>query len=336
MDRRAVYTNGELVILHTILHRHALKPFNARLSSTSPDNPQSIRQAMLDNADIPVAYDRDMSKSGVQQKTFKDLVSELYTILEGLMAESIDVSVAGMKLNLDWKDHVQGWEYMDLVNRKLSPRLREAELKSTCGQWPKLARCSSAIVLFANGFHNILTPHPSIRLCQKFQELPKFNDYLAIESERIEKMYEESGAEMDHTQLTLGGLQIRGFSDMFEGCPEVTSPGIECDCDRIQQLITTRGSKQPGTGRNLGSAGAVIIGKEASEIGRSLDAVKKVFTRYPFGKKTNSSKSKRQRNSLGVGHSNHPISSRSNVEVLSNGSSNTGLISVSGTSSTTN
>jgi len=39
---------------------------------------------------------------------------------------------------------------MDIVDQKLSPHLRETELKLTCEQWPKLAYDWNAVVLFGN------------------------------------------------------------------------------------------------------------------------------------------------------------------------------------------
>ncbi|KAF1958373.1 hypothetical protein CC80DRAFT_29776 [Byssothecium circinans] len=264
-DRRAWYADGERVILHVILHRHTLNPFKAngpvQLQSASPNDPASVRQAMMVNADILVSLDRDMERPGIQSKSFKDLVNELYTVLEGLMAETVDI--AGIALPMDWKKHIQGWEYMDVVSRKLTPRLRETELKSTCGQWPELARDRNAVVLFGNRLQNVISPHPhpSPRLCRLFKELPKHKDYLAIESEKLENMYVESGAEDDRTQITPTGLQLHRSQHLFEVCPRATLKAERCRCERIQQLVPKRAKGKVKPIPKMNATGAVIIGQ---------------------------------------------------------------------------
>ena len=325
-DRRAVYTDGELVILHIILHREALTPFDTGLSSASPSDPQSIRQAMLDNADIPVAYDRNMWQPGQQLKTFKYLVNELYTILEGLMAESMNVAEVGLELNFDWKKHVRGWEYMDLVNRKLTPRLREAELKPTCGQWPELIRDKCGIVLFANGFQNIITPEINNRLCRKFQELPKGQDYLAIESAKVEQMYQESGAANDRTQITVTGLTFQRSTHIFEDCSQILSSRKECECERIQRLVSSQGKGKLRPLPELYPTGAIIMGQGDNNltdwVGQSWNALRRVFKRRSWGSETQTASPIQESISSGTPQANLPNPDVSCTENLSDDSSN--------------
>jgi hypothetical protein len=283
-DRRAWYADGERIILHVILHRHAIRPYNAngivQLASAEPGDLDSVRKAMLDNADVLVSYDRDMGQAGLQSKTFKDLVNELYSILEGLMAETVDIADAGIELKLDWKKHVQGWEYMDLVNRKLTPCLREATLRPTCGQWPELARDRNAVVLFGNQFKSVISPQHSLPLCKQFQELPKNKDYLAIESSKLEDMYMESGAVDDRTQITLTGMQLHRSRLVFEGCPRSTFKA-DCECDRIQQLVPKKVKGAVNPIPKMQRRGALIIGEGKfswiNELGNSWEALREVF-----------------------------------------------------------
>ncbi|KAF2814371.1 uncharacterized protein BDZ99DRAFT_516970 [Mytilinidion resinicola] len=264
-DRRAWYTDGETAILHIILHRHVLKPFEVDqmvgIVSADPNDQQSVRQAMLSNADTPMICDRSMKNPGLQSKRFKHLVGELYSMLEGFMAQTIDIAKTGVEMKLNWKKHVQGWEYMDLVNRKLNPRLRETELKSTCGNWPELARDRNAVILFGNRLQNIIDPHPSVRLCKQFKELPKYKDYLAIQSTTLEEMYLESGSAEDREQVTITGLQLHRSQHLFESCPRSTAHTDSCKCDRIQQLVPKGGKRKIKPVPKSSGSGAVIIGQ---------------------------------------------------------------------------
>jgi hypothetical protein len=281
VDRRAWLVDGERLILHIILHRHAIKPFVVNgavlFESASPNDPTSVREAMIANVDKLVSLDRDIQRPGIRDKFFKDLVNELYTILEGLMAETTDIADAGIAMNLDWKKHIQGWEYMDVVHQKLTPRMREAHLKSTSGKWPELARDQNAIVLFGTHLQKIINPHPSVRLCKLFKELPKHRDYLGIESEKLEDMYLESGAENDRTQITPTGLQLHRSQHLFERCPRVD----QCKCKRIQQLVPrkAKGTVKPIPKTN--KSGAIIIGQgETSwinELGPSWGTLRGIF-----------------------------------------------------------
>ncbi|KAF2500867.1 hypothetical protein BU16DRAFT_602962 [Lophium mytilinum] len=264
-DRRAWYTDGETAILHIIFHRHVLRRFEVsqtvQIVSADPTDPQSVRQAMLSNADIPMICDRSMETLGLQSKSFKHLVQELYSMLEGFMEQTTEITETGIEMKLSWKKHVQGWEYMDLVNRKLNPRLRETELKSTCGNWPDLARDRNAVILFGTRLQNIIGPHPSVRLCKQFKELPKHKDYLAIQSTTLEEMYLESGSAEDREQVTLTGLQLHRSQHLFERCPRSTAHTDSCKCDRIQQLVPKSGKRKIKPIPKLSGSEAIIIGQ---------------------------------------------------------------------------
>lgn len=156
-----------------------------------------------------------------------------------------------------------GWEYMDLVEEILRPELRELRLRRTCGEWPKLMRELSAIVLFGVRFSEAIQPVTANQLCSRLQYLPVGNDYLAMEVQTLQRLYRESGSS-DHgsiVKLTPSGSHLRRSALLFEPCPlrprHDISSGESCSCRRFQEIVWRTGGDRITTE----STGAIIIGK---------------------------------------------------------------------------
>lgn len=278
------------MILHIILHRHALKSFNGNskmiyLQAATPEDPFSIRRAMISNADVVVREDKHMKQASVTSKLFKDLVGELYTLFEGLMATQEELArEVGLEVNFDRANHLHGWEYLDLVNRKLHPQPRRTQLKNTCGRWPKLMREINAVVLFGVRFHQAIQPTADARLCSRLKMLPKEKDYLAMEVTTLQKLYLESGSseQQDLAQLTLSGTQLHRSKHLFEPCPGTSKRSSAreevCTCDRVQQIVFKKGNTKITKLQGLGSSGAIIIGQGSANwidgISKSISTAK--------------------------------------------------------------
>jgi hypothetical protein len=266
-QRRAWQTNAERAILHIILHRHAMGVYKidgsvVKLQTADPSNPFSVREAMLQNATRIIAYDQHMKEGMVQTKLFKDVVGELYCVFEGLEAKSDEISGEGIKLRLDWRRRTQGYEYMELVQRKHRVQLKEAELRKTCGNWPDYARDISAVILFGTNFGEVFQPASTTRLCQAMITAPKQKDYLIVEVSTLSDLYTEHGSLQDQSQITATGMRWHRSQELFEFCQQHKSRGKEyCKCERIQQFVPKEyfGSvKQPGA---IGNSGAAIFGQ---------------------------------------------------------------------------
>jgi hypothetical protein len=283
-QRRAWQTDAERAILHIILHRHTMGAYVidgeiVKFRTADADAPGSIRQAMVENADIVVAHDQHMTKRIVKTKVFRDLVEELYAVFEGLDANARNEAIAGIELKMDWKKRIQGYEYMDLVHRKHSVQLKEAQLRKTCGQWPDYARDINAVVLFGTNFGEVFQPTQTISLCRPFRTVPKGKDYLAVEVSILRKLYSEHGSLKDRKQITATGTRWHRSNQLFEPCPRGKARGKgPCKCERIQEFVPKRSLwpvRLPGP---LGRSGAVIFGQGTSrwvsQLTRSLSNVR--------------------------------------------------------------
>jgi hypothetical protein len=222
---------------------------------------------MIANTDVVMKDDRRMETSDATSKRFQDVVGELYTLLEGLTEFQGELEKSpGLQLNFDRASEVFGWEYLDVVNRKLHPHPRRTQLKSTCGKWPKLMREIGAVVLFGVCFQEVIRPIANGRLCPGLQFLPKGKDLLAMEVSMLQQMYWESGysEESEVAQVTLAGTNLRRSSHLFTPCQKVPKQNEGksqiCGCERIQEIVWKKG----GTRITTRDSGAIIIGKASS------------------------------------------------------------------------
>jgi len=274
--RRAWQTDGERAILNLILHRHAkgaytienkaieLVPADSKVSS-------SVRSAMLQNANLVVTQDYHMEKREVNTKLFKDVVGDLYARLEGLEANAETVELAGIELKLDGRRRIQGYEYMDLVQKKRKMLIKEAELRRTCGQWPEFAREIGAVILFGSNFGEVLQPAQSFKLCPTFRTVPQGKDYLVVETSTLQMLFSEQGSKETQQQLTAAGTQWHRSTHLFEACPPMGrgNTGV-CQCERIQEFIPKNAFGRIRAPGRLENSGAVIFGHGSSRWPREI------------------------------------------------------------------
>ncbi|KAF2726782.1 hypothetical protein EJ04DRAFT_582469 [Polyplosphaeria fusca] len=129
-DRRAWLADAETMILHMIIHRDATQSSKGRgpttvLQTCAQENAMSVREAMLSNCDVAIRRDRKFDDDAAADKLFKDLVNELFTVLEGLQSVQKELSrESGKEMKLDESNRLYGWEYLDIVNRKRHSQLR--------------------------------------------------------------------------------------------------------------------------------------------------------------------------------------------------------------------
>ena len=289
-DHRAWLANAEIMILHIILHHHAVKSSEGnsemiQLQAANPGDPFSVRQAMIANADIVIRNDKHMNEATITSKRFQDLVSELYTLFEGLMATQEELAKeTGLEINFDRANHLHGWEYLDLVNRKLHPQPRRTQLRDTCGRWPKLMREINAVVLFGVRFQEAIQPTADVRLCPRLKTLPKGKDYLAMEVNTLQKLYLESGSseQEDQAQLTLLGTQLHRSTHLFEPCPSTSKRSTaregSCACERVQQVVFKKSNAKITKLQCPGTSGAIIVGQGSAtwigSLSRSISSAK--------------------------------------------------------------
>jgi hypothetical protein len=304
-DQRAWLVNAERTILHLIVHHYTLKKAqrqnkSLRLAVGTPEDPGSIRKAMLQNRETVIEDDQHLKKTEVTEKRFRHMVEELYTIIDALEAFQAEYAknATSVELGFDKASHTYGWQYMDLVKKKNSMHLRDAKLESTCGGWPKLMRDIDAVVLFGVHFGEVIQPTTNTRLCGGFQLLPKGKDLLAMEVSTLQELYEEGGSSRDFAQITHNGAHLRRSKDIFRSCAKRTGSGskasCDCTCERIQEIGWKKGSENKRITER--SSGAIIVGGKTSMLSNLFNK-KKSYTGYSAS--SGSGQQKRHRKSSG-------------------------------------
>ncbi|KAF2490780.1 hypothetical protein BU16DRAFT_134693 [Lophium mytilinum] len=263
-ENRAWLVPASSVILHIAQHRNWLEPFQVdgqRVNLfSSLAKCSSIRDILLRNASIEL--------SDYERYTFKDMVTNIWSLLEFLLDQNVRIDrTAGGAIEKPCQDILKGFEFKAVVE-ELSPfRQKQAKIKKTCGGWPTLVRDIDALVLFANGFEDLILPleDESADLCRLWQRVPKGQDYLATSVKTLTDLYNVAGCRTSRAYLTSTELQWhRGTSTLFEPCK---NPGAyRCECVRLQRILpkSATGTIIPPGSLTEAKDGAVIFGHSST------------------------------------------------------------------------
>jgi hypothetical protein len=134
--------------------------------------------------------------------------------------------------------------------------------RKSCGGWINFAQEIKAIVLFANGFQDVIEPvKDSTGLCRRWKQVPKDKDYLAAGVHILNTLYKGAGYQTTKEYLTNNDHQWHRGRMVFEKCPSNAS--VTCNCDRLQQIIRKKRKVSGGvTPLDLQKdQGAVIFGQ---------------------------------------------------------------------------
>ncbi|KAL2004850.1 hypothetical protein VTN00DRAFT_3123 [Thermoascus crustaceus] len=95
--------------------------------------------------------------------------------------------------------------------------MKQAPIESSSGGWPALQKDIDVLVLFANGYEDIIQPlaDKNKGLCHKWQSVPKGKDYLATSIETLKRLYDVAGCRLNCKYLTSTHLQL-DWSNSFE------------------------------------------------------------------------------------------------------------------------
>ena len=232
-ERRAWLVPALEVILHVIHARLSLGLYNidetrATISYSKPTlklSNQAARRAVIESQDTKL-YEQPEGKAYYG----RDAVQDVWLLLERMMErDEIISSTPGVKLRGTMRDRLYGWEIQALVEQK-SFRRKEQVLKKSNGKWTDLLNDSNAVVLFANGFEEVIEPVSHLtNLCSAWKTLPQDKDYLAVGCPLLEILYNEAGSRKTRKYLTSKHLQWSRGPTLFESC----EPNSDCSCSRL-------------------------------------------------------------------------------------------------------
>ncbi|KAG9499478.1 hypothetical protein J7337_007934 [Fusarium musae] len=232
--QRAFQTNAEDLILNILLHRQSLRLSGQSRNPTEKNavdiihgadisrQKTSTRAAMLNNAEKVLSFRTSMSNTKKEENRFKYEVKLLYSMVDGLWAQSYAGDSTAVKLGVKLGQNVTGWEYMDVVNNVKVILPKSVDLEKSCGRWNDYAEDIQALVLFGGDFGDILTPGSS-KLCLNYKCLPRDKCYLGVRVDALQWLFDRQGSLQDQKKLSPSGLTLQGSQDLFRPCAGICS-----------------------------------------------------------------------------------------------------------------
>lgn len=257
-ERRAWLVPASGVLLHAAQHRNWLDPYMAEGTKVRFKPGDSFKERLLLNGSTSLSDD--------EQYQFKDMITGIWSMLEYLLDQKVSMDKSsGTALKATLQDVLTGYEFKAVVEERSPLRLKQCAIKKTSGGWPLLARDIDALVLFANGFEDILRPTgDGLGLCRMWRTVPKGMDYLATTLHMIDDMYDAAGCRLSRQYLTASHLRWhQGDSILFDHCQNPAT--WRCRCNRLQQIMsgTAVGTITP-PGNLQGKTGGVIFGESGT------------------------------------------------------------------------
>jgi hypothetical protein len=259
-ERRGYLVTAADVMLHIIQHRHRLDPYeihNQRVVlETCIPTGATARETLRKNQNKSLSDDGSF--------TFKNVIHNIWSILEGLRAETVSKSqdARGVAIKNPFSQHLHGYEFKAVVQERGDYTLMEQTLSGDHGGWPQLVRDINALVLFADGFGDLLLPsnENKSQLCNVWQRVPSGCDYIATTCNVLTDLYDVAGNRTSRKHLTTTHLQWhQGESQLFDSCGNTKS----CTCNRLQQIVSKSDMVVRPSISDV-EAGAIIFGNSDS------------------------------------------------------------------------
>jgi hypothetical protein len=262
-EQRAWMVPASDVMLHMIQHRHWLEPFERngkRIElDTNISSDSSARKVLLKNQSLPLSDDDGY--------TFRDAILTWWSLLERLIDENVkrDRNSSGASMRATFREFLYGYEFKAVVEERSPFRQKQTLLQKTNGGWPQLICDIDALVLFADGFEDLVLPtdQGTPGLCRRWQRVPKGQDYLCTSTRMLKELYDVAGCRLNRNYLTSSQLQWdQGNSALFELCTDTK----DCQCNRLQQIIQKSAVGTIVRPRYIVDFGAVIFGRSGSMV----------------------------------------------------------------------
>ena len=195
---------------------------------------------------------------------FSDQVQHIYRVLEQLIdhqhASATEDGVAIKSRKAKYR-HLEGWEYSDIIEDK-DPLLPRYNTLAQSEGWVQLVTEIRAVVLFGDGFGDLITPAQGQKMCAKWASIPKGMDYLAIDSKLMKQLMEEG--DQQKRPWRLHDLYWHSPNMTFEPCRCKSIPPHTC-CDRVQVLLPVHSfrswAQKLRSPAYLNEEGALIFGQ---------------------------------------------------------------------------
>ncbi|OJD39051.1 pfs domain protein [Diplodia corticola] len=254
-EKRGWLFSASAVILHIAQTRHYEDPTNDEgepIKLFSKDTSTcSARERLLQDAGNLLS-----NSDGYH---LKNMILDIWSLLEYLLDQTVRIDTApGATPKATLRDTLCGFEFKAVVEERSPFRLKSRPIEKTSGGWPALVKDIDALVLFANGFEDLILPlttatttagsatlsttrscHP---LCHRYRTVPKGLDYLAATVSALIDLYDVTGCPLARNHLTSSsklqwhvGGEVSSTNNLFGPC---TMPSdFRCRCERLSQVV---------------------------------------------------------------------------------------------------
>lgn len=262
-ERRSYLVPASGLLLHILRHRLSSGLGGVPASKVKILSAKSFTETLLKNAKVR------LTSEGDEPLFVEDVVSEIWSVLELLQAQSISAEKnSKLEIHATWQERLLGYEYKAVVEDWSPMPLKELEIHKTCGGWPRLIRDINALVLLANGFGDLIQPIGNqTGLCHQWKTLPRGKDYMAVPVSIFLGLYSLAGCPESKKRLTATNLALHGpGTSLFQPCH--TPKEWQCSCDRLQQVVSISSFGHICVPELVEGNGALIIGESGSLLKR--------------------------------------------------------------------
>jgi hypothetical protein len=192
----------------------------------------------------------------------KDRVSQIMDILWQLIDHQATLGVLTSEVPIRLpRSKLEGYRFMEVATRRaMTPRVTYLRAFGGAGKsWVDFIRTIRAVILFGEGFGNLLTPHQakpmdslqSTSVCGRWKAVPKGRDYLAVSGYDLARILRQEGSAMSSPVKLAPGIFWNPSTTAFEccACDDPVNKGksqvdiilrlahLRRPCDRVQVLL---------------------------------------------------------------------------------------------------
>ncbi|KAI1259985.1 hypothetical protein F5Y18DRAFT_406994 [Xylariaceae sp. FL1019] len=241
-DKRGWLINGSSALLHIVrasLAYNSTDKFKSAFifrpeaitEPQEPYKPDSAINVLLNRNNWALKlYDEDD-----EETSFKGRISQVYDILEKLIDyQHYITGEDGKKLAAMPRQHLEGWDFRDVVTLRDPIHPRVATLKSRGKGWVDVARTLHTVTLFGRGFGELIRPVGVA--CEYWGSLPKQKYYVAASLPDIRQIVSKNDFYDDgHTRLS-DTIIWHVPTALFTTCGCQGAPGPN-HCEPVQTLL---------------------------------------------------------------------------------------------------
>ncbi|KAI0414540.1 hypothetical protein F5X98DRAFT_244308 [Xylaria grammica] len=213
------------------------------------------------------------SRRQTRHYRLEDRIEHIYNTLEKLIDHQADVERrSGLQLKIRPRQHLEGWDFKDLVKDGDPIYPRVTTLPTIGKGWVDFTRAIHAVTLFGRGFGELIQPRATggERVCSRWSTVPKDNYYLAACVAHLQEIMEEDGDAASNPRRLCDNVIWHMKRATFDSCPCTKAAGASAERshhhDPVQALFPLKftGSLQKKPQVDLEGAGAVIFGHNMS------------------------------------------------------------------------